>query len=411
MRVLLATHASLEVDSGEERALEDLGRHLLERGHEVRFANYEGLLDNQPRKTLREVREDLGAAEVVSVPAMPLASPFLAIPSPRGLTVLVASMRWADVIVFGQFYGFDVTMWALDLVVRRPLLCSQANALFRPFRATVRDALQEAYERTVGIALLRRFAAVRVCNSDDLRTLTGRGCRQVLLLYPPNTDLSLSASTARLSDPDRATVDWLSSDRRFKLLIAGRMTHQKGLDLLGEAILRIGADDPAVLKEVVFLFAGTRELPTALHGPAHRYPGLVVNLGVVPREAFPAVVNTVDAVVMPSRYESFGRVAAEAHSLGKPVVATNVTGLREVVVSGTTGILVDAWSPEALAAAVRTLHDTFAHRPEGWKAMQEAARARFAERFGSPRSTEQMNALVAMLERLAREPRRSGSPS
>jgi len=377
----------------------------------VRFANYAGLLDNQPRKSLPKIREELGSVEIVPVPGLPLFGPFLAIPSPRGLRVLAASMRWADVVVFGQFYGFDIAMGLLARLLHKPLVCSQANALYRPFRATVRDAAQEAYERTMGLALLKRFDAARVCNSDDLRTLTSRGCRRVLLLYPPNTDFSLLASPTTLSDSDRASVDWLSSDRRFKLLVAGRMTHQKGLDLLAEAILRLGADDPALLQQTVFLFAGTRELPTALRGPAGRYPGLVVNLGVVPREAFPAVMNTVDAVLMPSRYESFGRVAAEAHSLGKPVVATNVTGLREVVVHGTTGILVDTWSPQAFAGALRTIYDLFAHRPEEWKAMKHAARARFTEHFGPEKGRDQMDSLVTLLEALATGAPRSSSPT
>jgi glycosyltransferase involved in cell wall biosynthesis len=401
MRVLLATHASLEVDSGEERALLDLGGHLLALGHEVRFANYEGLLDNEPRRTLAQVCEQLGAAQLVPIPAMPLLGRFWAIPGIRGLKALAQSVRWADVVVFGQFYGFDVTMYLVGKALRRPLVCSQANALFRRYRFTVRDAVQEAYERTIGIALLRRFDGVRVCNSDDLRSLTERGCRRVVLLYPPNTDLSVMGRSQDLPDSYRTIVQQVTTDSRFKLLVAGRMTHQKGLDLLAQALFRLGEEHAETLNRLVLLFAGTKRLPVELNGVAARYPRLVVNLGILPRDAFPSIMDSVDAVLVPSRYESFGRVAAEAQSLGKPVVGTNITGLREVVTNGVTGILVDSWSADALAAAIRELHDVYVSHPERWSAMKAAARGSFEEQFGPARVRGQMEALTAALEELA----------
>src|SRR5271157_471007 len=398
MRFLLATHASLVVDSGEERTLQDLGRHFIARGHEVRFANYEGLLDNEPRRSLAQVREQLGSTELVSIPAMPFLGRFMAIPSPRGLKALAQSILWADVVVFGQFYGFDATMYVLGRMLHRPLVCSQANSLFRRHRSSVRDTVQEGYERTLGLALLRRFEAVRVCNTDDLRSLTERGCRRVILMYPPNTDLSVVERRQNLPDPYGAIAQQLSTDSRFKILVAGRMTHQKGLDLLEEAVLRLGQKDPRIADRLLFLFAGTRDLPVELKGPVARYPKLTVNLGIVPRSIFPTIMDSVDAVLMPSRFESFGKVAAEAQSLGKPVVGTSVTGLREVVANGVTGILIDDWSPDLLVAAIEEAYEMYRSNPERWNAMKTAARVRFEERFGPPRVHAQMDALADTLE-------------
>ena len=402
MHVLLATHASLEIDSGEERALQDLGQVLLARGHRVRFANYEGLLDNVRRRTSEQVRERLGTAELVSVPAMPLVGRLWAVPSLRGLRSLARSVGWSDVVVFGQFYGFDAVVYLLGRALGKPVVCSQANALFRRFRSDLRDAVQEAYERTVGVALLRRFAGVRVCNTDDLRELTRRGCRNVVLLYPPNMDLSAVTSPADLPPPFSTLVRKLSADPRFKVLVAGRMTHQKGLDLLEEALLCLGERRPQVVDQLVVLCAGTDRLPEELNRVARDYPGLVENLGILPREVFPSVLGTVNAVVMPSRYESFGRVAAEAQSLGRPVIGTNITGLREVVVPGVTGLLVDRWSGDALAEAIEQLRTTFASDPERWSGMGAASRKNFEEHLGVERVRAQLDALVDMLEGLAK---------
>lgn len=62
-----------------------------------------------------------------------------------------------------------------------------------------------------------------------------------------------------------------------------------------------------------------------------------------------------DISVMPSRAEAAAVVALEAMSLGKPVVATRVGGIPEVVIDGETGILVDPDDPHELATAIRSL--------------------------------------------------------
>jgi len=293
-----------------------------------------------------------------------------------------------------------VTMFWLGRVLRRPVVCSQANALFRSYRPTVRDAAQEMYERLIGVPLLRRFDGVRVCNSGDLQSLRERGCRSVFLMYPPNTDFSRSVDLAVLSDPYRAMVDQLSADFRLRLLVAGRMTSQKGLDLLAEALLRLARERPTLSNELGVYCAGTTRLPGELARIDRLRPGLVKNLGVLPHEAFVNVMATMDAVLMPSRYESFGRVAAEAQSLGKPVVGTDIPGLREVVVSGVSGTLVKPGSAEAFASAIDALRVVRVSQPGRWTAMQEAARRNFRDHFASERTDRQWDDFAAGLENL-----------
>jgi len=401
MRVLIATHSSLEIDGGEERTLGYLARYLLQQGAEVRVANYGGLHGNEARTSLDQIRHRLSGARLDTIPAMPVLGRLIAVPSFRGLRALADGMRWADVVLFGQFYGFDLTMLFLGKWVRRRLVVSQASAFAHPHRERVRVAALEGYERVVGVRLLRRFDAVRVCNSDDLRSLTEEGCRRVLLLYPPNTDLSNPTPPERLEAPYREVCERLSSDRRFKFLLAGRMTYQKGLDLLGEILVQLGERNARVADDFSFLLAGGEKLPTSLESVALRFPGLVTNLGVLPREAFPSVLKEVDAVLMPSRYESFGRVAAEAQSLGKPVVATDITGLREVIVDRVTGFLVGSWSATAFASAIQELRTMSISEPERWNAMKAAARANFQRRFGAGQWEAQLRSLALLLAELA----------
>jgi glycosyltransferase involved in cell wall biosynthesis len=90
-----------------------------------------------------------------------------------------------------------------------------------------------------------------------------------------------------------------------------------------------------------------------------------------------------DVAVLPSLHEGLGVAALEAMAAGRPVVASRVGGLAEVVVDGETGALVPPRDADALAAALRTL----AAAPEtrmrlGTAAARARARALFGRRHG-----------------------------
>jgi glycosyltransferase involved in cell wall biosynthesis len=87
-------------------------------------------------------------------------------------------------------------------------------------------------------------------------------------------------------------------------------------------------------------------------------------------------LKQVDILAMPSLWEAFGLSAAEAMALRKPVIASNVDGLPEVVEDGRTGILVPPADPKALACAIIEL----AADPARRRALGEHGRAR-VERF------------------------------
>ena len=70
------------------------------------------------------------------------------------------------------------------------------------------------------------------------------------------------------------------------------------------------------------------------------------------REQLAATLDAATCLVLPSRSEGLGRVVVEALTRGRPVVATSVGALREVVVDGQTGLLVDIRDPRSLEEAL-----------------------------------------------------------
>jgi len=69
----------------------------------------------------------------------------------------------------------------------------------------------------------------------------------------------------------------------------------------------------------------------------------------------PAFLSTIDIFVLPSVYEGLGVAILEAMAAGKPVVATRVGGIPELVSDAATGLLVPPMNPQALTEAISTL--------------------------------------------------------
>jgi glycosyltransferase involved in cell wall biosynthesis len=116
-----------------------------------------------------------------------------------------------------------------------------------------------------------------------------------------------------------------------------------------------------------------------------------------PRRDVPALMHAMDVFAMPSIWEGFGLVLLEAMAAGRPVVASRVATIPEVVLDGETGLLVPAGDPLALADALAQL----AGDPEGARTMGEAGRERLRLHF----SIEKMVGDTEMLYREVLEER------
>jgi glycogen synthase len=140
------------------------------------------------------------------------------------------------------------------------------------------------------------------------------------------------------------------------VLFVGRLAHQKGPDLLVEAI-------PALLRyypHAKFVFAGDGEMRTPV---AHRAQQLGVAhatrfIGFLSNGALGNLYKACDVVCVPSRNEPFGIVILEAWSAGKPVVSTKNGGPEEFVWHEVNGLKVYA-HPNSIAWGLGTLFTNF----------------------------------------------------
>jgi glycogen synthase len=192
------------------------------------------------------------------------------------------------------------------------------------------------------------------------------------------------------------------------LLFLGRMTRQKGLYYLLEAIDQI---DPAMQ---IVLCAGesdTPELQSELEGMVRglreRRSNVIWIPEMVDREETIALYSHAAVFCCPSIYEPFGIINLEAMACATPVVASAVGGIPEVVVDGETGFLVDATltsdpphdpgNPQAFIGGLARAINRFAADPDLAVRMGEAGRKLVVEKFSWQSIAKQTLALYKSL--------------
>jgi phosphatidylinositol alpha-mannosyltransferase len=182
---------------------------------------------------------------------------------------------------------------------------------------------------------------------------------ELVRIVPNGADVELFAGAA--PSPD------LPEGRR--VLFVNRLDPRKGFRVMVDAFRRLAGEAP----DAVLVVAGDGAERDAVDSLEPAVRDRVVMLGSVPHADLPPYHAASEVVCAPAvGRESFGIVLVEAMAAGRPVVASDIPGYREVVQDGVEGVLVPPRDPDALAAAVlRLLRD-----PEASKNLGEAGRER-----------------------------------
>ena len=156
-----------------------------------------------------------------------------------------------------------------------------------------------------------------------------------------------------------ATRTRLEIGDAFLVLVPARPYAEKGIDVLLQATRGLIAGEVS---------RGDRRVQVLVAGDSrHRssYETLAARLGLGERVWFlghrddmPDLYAASDVVCLPSFREGLPYALSEAMAAGRPVVATDVGGVAEMVVDGETGLIVPAGDVSALADAIRLLQDT-----------------------------------------------------
>lgn len=329
---------------GSERHLLTLLPALAERGVDVRFV---GLDD-----PAWEPRDFYGALAVpsVRVPAGRDLDPALLARLRRELRALRPDVVHTH-LVHADLYGALAAPRAAAVVSTK-----HNDDRFRTgaFRFVERTLARRAARVIAITEALRRFNVERVGLPASKVEVVHYGLDGLPEAWGPNPPLELPAG-ARV------------------LLAVARLAPQKGVDLAIHALRLVRKRHPSA----VLVVLGEGPLRAALEGAEGVYlAGRVGDVAEWYRRA--------EMVVHPARWEGFGLALLEAMLAAKPVVATRVSSIPEIVADGETGLLVPADEPTALAEAVGALLDD----PERGKALGRAGRERARTEFSVARMAD-----------------------
>ena len=190
---------------------------------------------------------------------------------------------------------------------------------------------------------LRRSSTVFFQNRDDLGLFTRAGIvrvGQARLLPGSGVDLKRFRPTAKKQE-----------NGPFRFLFVARLLWDKGVAEYVEAARLVRSAHP----DVVFQMLGPVGAINRTAVPSEelerwRAEGIIDYLGV--SDDVRDAIQQSDCVVLPSYREGLPRALLEGSAMGKPLIATDVAGCRDVVIDGQTGFLCDARSARSLAEAM-----------------------------------------------------------
>lgn len=262
-----------------------------------------------------------------------------------------------DVIHVHKLRGLSPAVWsAANAEDRRPIvqtchdyeLISPEGLLLSPIG---RMALKRHWA-------LRPYQAIRARYSQQVnvatfpsrfiqQTITRMGFfdRAIQFVVPNTHGLSLR-------ELDAMPVSQPTSSSSLRLLYLGRLESEKGIELLCQAFAGLVAELPQLYLDIAG--SGTREaeLKSSFAGvPRMKFHGYVSG----PEKD--RLINQTDVLIMPSIvHEVFGTSIIEAFAYGKPVIASNIGGMPELIDERETGLLVEPGNVESLRDKIRQMY-------------------------------------------------------
>ena len=268
--------------------------------------------------------------------------------NPRVLGFCVSSLKGFDIV---HFYGlYDLLGPSVSHFCRAQEIpyVIEPMGMYRPIDRGFR--LKRIWHRTVGRTYLRSAARIVATSEMEYQELLEEGVpTEKLLLRYNGVD---APSNATLPARGAFRAQWGIPPKEPLILFLSRLIPRKGADILIEAFAEACPESGRL---VIAGPEGESGYRAYLEKRA-RDCGIAARVhftGPVYDDAKIALLADADLFALPSRYENFANVAAEAMASGVPVIITDTCGIRSLV-EGQAGLVIPR-EMQALAEAVRKL--------------------------------------------------------
>ena len=241
-------------------------------------------------------------------------------------------LRTADVIKTNQFKGGEFAqlaakIWNKPLIARAGYNWSEFVREEEKQNTKIQNIVQKKQDN-----LIRQSSLIVVTTKRDA-TLISPNDSDIPIRIHPNYVLTNSFKP-------------LSSQKQFDIVFLGRITPQKNIAMLLDALRR--------LENRTILLIGKGEMIESLQQDYADLADRVTWYGTAPHEDLPQIMQQARIYILPSHHEGHPKALIEAMSCGMPVVGTDVPGIQDVIQHGKTGWLCEK-TPNSIAQALEKL--------------------------------------------------------
>lgn len=346
MKIALLTLKYSPLLGGDVTHTVHLGRFLAEQGVETHVITIRPRVQtlDEPRENIRVHRLGLPATttELETIGAkrfLYMASSFLLLLRLllENRLDLVHAHGWDPALVGGLF----------SRIFRVPLILT-VHGIPRPGQPIPRKVFPLLERVILWLCSLDHSRIVALTDSDRDRLVELGVPDERIDVIPNGIDLN---EFKRISPGSFREEHGISPDV-FLALFVGRLHEQKGVEVLLRAAKRLEGSD------ISFVVVGSGHQKKEYADLAEKL-GLsdVLFTGEIERKDLLSAFASSDLFVLPSLFEGMPYVVLEAMAAEKPVVATRLPGLAEILLEGETGVLFNKGDDEGLAQAIRRLKD------------------------------------------------------
>ncbi len=335
MKILFITPTFLPTIGGTEKVIHEISHRL------IRLERYEVTIVTPWREKNDVKSEDWGDVQVHRVD-FPRIRPYSI---PLFLSFLRRVPEWKEYDLIHQFHIFP--LGGVAVLAKRWLKIPLVTSCMG----------RDTYDPH--IKTYKQFACyiAWVMNSSDIVTAPCRsvaemavkqGGKKKIEIIPHGVDINRFNPNI---DGTRTRRRLGLADDDVMVLSVQRLAKKKGLEYLLKAATLIRARKP----KFVIVGKGPERNRLELLAKHLDIEGDVIFTSFVPDEELPEYYAACDIFVLPSLYEHFGLVFAEAMACGKPIISTKVGAAPEVIGDGKAGLIVSPADPNALAWAISRL--------------------------------------------------------
>lgn len=296
------------------------------------------------------------------------------LPTPSQISRLLDALNSCDVAyVVGPNDPFDALFTLLKPMIRCTLIAGLHG--FSDSAVFLRRMYFPVFRWS-----LRSFDAFHALNSQTYRWLKMCGFNNVFLI--PN-GIDTSAFQVR-QETEASPI--------FNVLFTGRLTSDKGADLIADIIRLVEERISPV--DIRFVITGTGPLEHMVEDLARHYPN-VKYLGFVEEEKLPELIAGAQLYVKPSRTEGMPLSLLEAQACGLPALGSRILGISDVVLDGTTGSLFRVGDTKGFADGIEGYYHLWRNSRAEYSATKNRIREHILRNFDWH---SRFNELEAMLE-------------